>query len=247
MQPRCNKVDEALSNKALSILITVSLLIAVSGIFLAVRPGLLTITGMPARATNDQETAVANVTIVSNVAITVQGGWDFGEGFVIEGNGTAMLRSSGRASGDPETPFGYLKINWTATLNATNGSVRVSNVGNVNVSLRAGANASAYEWYCKGAQLSNSQEINTTGGPSGTLPCETFMQQLIDVNSTPALLNSSFGTLLCRNDSLGVTETINPHLQIRIDELCEAEGIDRYITVSFFAWNNITGGAEPPE
>lgn len=217
-------MDEQVTNAALASLIVISLIVALSGFLISIRP---TITGFATAAVNDTNTTTANVTLVSSVAISVTGRWDFGSGFVTEGTGKAALESGA---------VGYTFYNWSNTTPAT-GQPKLSNVGNTNVTVSARANQTPHQWLCAGELHNNTQEINTTGSGStgdGSL-CIVAYTNLSIYGAYADVHNTSNGVDICASRSLGVQESVNVDLRIRIDEACEATDATVFTTISFFA------------
>lgn len=213
------------------LLLTISFLVGASGLSFALKP---TVVGFAVfNASNANATAIANITIVANVAITVTGGWDFGEGFVNSSGGGAYASLQSGASGDD--PYNY--TNWTANINGT-GQVTVRNSGAINISVRANANQSADRWFCNdeyhqlGATHLNNYSLNTTGGTDGGTCVTTFipLTNISDVD----ILN---GTMLCDNGNLTTQESIVVDMAIRIDQRCPTTLVNRYITVMFFGYS----------
>lgn len=217
-------MGEQATSTALATLIILSLVIALSGFLLSLKPA---ITGFAVAAINDTNTTTANVTLVSSVAISVTGRWDFGSGFVTEGTGKARLESGA---------VGYTLYNWSNTTPAT-GQPKLSNVGNTNVTVSARANESAHTWFCAGEFHNNTIAINTTASGSagdGNL-CISAYNNLTAYGVFSDVHNTSNGVDICASRSLGVQETVNVDLAITIDEACEATDATTFITISFFA------------
>lgn len=242
-------VAEELSDRSLMLLLTVSFIVAATGLFFAFDP---TSTGFAVfNLSNANRTAQANVTIVSNVAISVTGGWDFGEGFVNSSttagaygdlnSGSCSDVAQGGAGCVIGTDDPYNYTNWTANVNGS-GQVTVQNIGNINISVRASINQSPDRWFCDdtnhagGAGHLNNVSLNTTGG-SSSANCLNIYANLQNFTADTVNLNTANGTLICGNGNLTMTETITVDMGIRIDQRCPATISERYATVTFFGYS----------
>lgn len=226
-----------MSDQSLMLLLTVSFIVGVTGLFFAFNP---MATGFAIfNLSNANATAQANITIVSNVAISVTGGWDFGEGFVNStGSGAYGDLNSGALGDDP-----YNYTNWTANVNGT-GQVTVQNVGNINITVRANANQSPDRWFCNdenhptGATHLNNLSLNTTGNGGAfttTSPCTQTFVSLTNITGTA--VNTTTGTSLCGGGNLSVTESVVVDMGVRVDARCPATVSERYLTVTFFGFS----------
>lgn len=232
---------EEMSDRSLMLLLTVSFIVAVAGMFFAFKP---TATGYAIfNLSNANQTAQANVTIVSNVQIQVTGGWDFGEGYQ-NSSGTGAYSDLQSGSTINTGPDDYNYTNWTANTNGS-GQVTVTNIGNVNISVRANANQSPDRWFCAdqnhnaGAGHLNNQSLNTTAGTAGGNCVDHFVPL---TNFTQ--VNTTGGTLLCglsgvagQPGNLTLAESIVVDMAIRIDGRCPATTTKVFETITFFGYS----------
>ena len=233
-----------MSDQSLMLLLTVSFIVGVTGLFFAFNP---MATGFAVfNLSNANATAQANITIVSNVAISVTGGWDFGEGFVNStGSGAYGDLNSGSCSTGciigTDDPYNY--TNCTANVNGS-GQVTVQNVGNINISVRANANQSPDRWFCNdenhvaGAAHLNNVSLNTTGNGASfttTSPCAQAYVPLTNISDTA--VNSTTGTSLCGGGNLSISESVVVDMGVRVDARCPATVSERYLTVTFFGFS----------
>jgi len=234
--------EHELSDRSLLLLLTVSFVVAAGGMLFAFQP---TLTGFAVfNLSNANATAQANITIVSNVAISVTGGWDFGEGFVnsTDTGAYADLQSGSCSSSCViGTDDMYNYTNWTANVNGT-GQATVKNVGNINISVRASMNQSPDRWFCNdeqhagGAGHLNNVSLNTTAGTSAGNCINTFMN-LQNFTANSINLNTANGTPICGSGNLTIAESITVDMAIRVDARCPTTVGERYAAVTFFGYS----------
>lgn len=151
---RKNKQQPEVSNKSLATLLILTMVISLAGTLVMINKAPFIV------GAANTGTADVNLTVGSNVAITVSGNIDFGSGYANLGD-TCTMESNGSYSAECQDGWALFSAQY----------ITIKNDGNVNVSLDATADAAATSWLSSAtatAQIRGDQNGNN-GCDTGSL------------------------------------------------------------------------------